>query len=291
MAQAEDAGAPQPPRVDTIAVGEDQLIAVVTDEQEVILPIRSVCGALGLDARAQGERLREHDVLAQGLRVVKVPLGGRVQSVLGISRRFLAFWLATIAPAQVRAEARPKLVLYQTSLVDLLDSLYGQGSLALDPADPAALATLSQRLAAAVAELRATRSALLAAQRATEARVEAQDERLSAVESLLDERMTTVQGQLDEAQQRLLDIVKITAAQAAVIRLAIERLGKRYEARTGAAIYNRLHARFCAELGTPRYDALPAKKYADALAWLRARAAEYLPDDPEALPPLQEQLL
>lgn len=283
--------APQPPRIDTFSVGEDQLIAVVTDEQEVILPIRSVCAALGLDARAQSDRLREHDVLAQGLRVVKVPLGGRVQSVLGISRRFLAFWLATITPRQVREDARPKLILYQTSLVDILDSLYGQGSLAVNPSDPANLATLSQRLAAAVAELRATRNALLTAQRATEARVEATEERISTVESLLNEQITTVQGQLDEAQQRLLDIVKITAAQAAVIRLAVERLGKRYEARTGTAIYNRLHARFCAELGTPRYDALPAKKYDAALEWLRARAAEYLPDDPDALPPLQETLL
>jgi len=49
--------------------------------------------------------------------------------------------------------------------------------------------------------------------------------------------------------------------------------------------------RFCAELGTPRYDALPAKKYGEALDWLRARAAEYLPDDPDTLPPLQESLL
>ena len=34
------------------------------DEQEVILPIRSVCAALGLDARAQSDRLREHDGVA-----------------------------------------------------------------------------------------------------------------------------------------------------------------------------------------------------------------------------------
>ena len=56
-------------------------------------------------------------------------------------------------------------------------------------------------------------------------------------------------------------------------------------------IYGMLHARFCAELGTPRYDALPAAKYAAALEWLRDRAAEYLPGDADALPGLQESLL
>ncbi len=105
------------------------------------------------------------------------------------------------------------------------------------------------------------------------------------------QRLTTIQGQLDEAQQRLLDTVKITAAQQSVIRRAIERLAKRHEKKTGKSIYDLLHVRFCAELGTPRYDALPAKKYGEALVWLRARAAEYLPGDPDALPPLQESLL
>ena len=85
--------------------------------------------------------------------------------------------------------------------------------------------------------------------------------------------------------------MKITAAQQSVIRRAIERIGKRYEKKTGKDIYGMLHARFCAELGTPRYDALPAAKYAVALAWLHARAAEYLPGDADALPGLQASLL
>lgn len=36
---------------------------------------------------------------------------------------------------------------------------------------------------------------------------------------------------------------------------------------------------------------LPTGRYEDALTWLRNRAAELLPDDPDALPPLQERLL
>ena len=39
------------------------------------------------------------------------------------------------------------------------------------------------------------------------------------------------------------------------------------------------------------FDQLPAGKYDAALDWLRAKAQDYLPDDPDALPPLQESLL
>jgi hypothetical protein len=292
MSEGEPSPLPALPRVEPFDFYGDGLLAVIIEGREVALPIRSVCAAMGLDAQSQSERLRAHDVLSQGLRVVKVPIGNRVQSVLAISRRYLAFWLATITPNLVAEDVRPKLVRYQEELVDLLDTLYGEGSTQpVSPATDPSITTLSQRLSAMIAELRVTREALLAAQRRTDERVAEHDVRLSTVEGLLDERLTTLAGQLDETQQRLLDQVKITAAQQAVIRLAIERLGKRYETKTGKTIYDRLHARFCAELGTPRYDALPAGKYQQALDWLRDRAEEYLPNDPDALPPLQESLL
>jgi hypothetical protein len=141
-----------------------------------------------------------------------------------------------------------------------LDALYGTGeTLAAEAGTEPALATINARFATLIAELRITRTTLLAAQHQTDAKIDAQDVRLSTVEELVGGRLTTILGQLDEAQQRLLDAVKITAAQQAVIRRAIERLGKRYEKKTGKAIYDLLHARFCAELGMPRYDALPAK--------------------------------
>jgi hypothetical protein len=52
-----------------------------------------------------------------------------------------------------------------------------------------------------------------------------------------------------------------------------------------------LFGQFCADLGTPKYGLLPAGKYDAALEWIRQKATELLPDDPDALPPLQESLL
>jgi hypothetical protein len=59
----------------------------------------------------------------------------------------------------------------------------------------------------------------------------------------------------------------------------------------GNHLVGKLFAEFTLALGTPRYDALPARKFDDAVAWLERRAAELLPGDDAVLPPRQERLL
>lgn len=56
-------------------------------------------------------------------------------------------------------------------------------------------------------------------------------------------------------------------------------------------VFGKLFAEFTMALGTPRYDALPARKFDEAVAWLEQRATELLPGDDSALPPRQERLL
>src|SRR6266498_4014658 len=97
----------------------------------------------------------------------------------------------------------------------------------------------------------------------------------------------------EDVVEDLQQIQKISAAQAEYLQRAIKRIATRYQQRTktDANMYERLFAQFKIDMGIPRYDALPAKAYAKALAWLQRKADEYLPNDPDALPPLQEQLL
>jgi hypothetical protein len=59
----------------------------------------------------------------------------------------------------------------------------------------------------------------------------------------------------------------------------------------GNLVFGKFFAEFTLALGTPRYDALPARKFDEAVAWLKQRAAELLPGDDSALPPRQERLL
>lgn len=284
---ANQAGSTRPPqpRIDPLTFNEDVLQAIVLDGREIVLPVRAICVVLGLDPDTQAENLQHHDVLAQGLRYVRIPVGRSMQTVLALHRRYLYLWLASIRPNQVRPEIRPKLKAYQEELVELLNAIYGvESDVETAPTQaitPSTVALIAGQLRALATQLR----------RELADSQQAQDQRIARLEDLVNQQLTTVQGQLDETQQRLLDHVKITTAQQAIIRRAIERLGKRYEKKTGKQIYALLYARFRAELGTPRYDALPAAKYGAALDWLRDRAAEYLPDDPDALPGMQESLL
>jgi hypothetical protein len=258
----------------------DELLAVFVDDG-IAVPVRTICQALGLDLESQSAKLREHEVLAQGVRLVRVPQGGRVRSVVALLHRFIPFWLATIVPSQVSEAVRPKLVRYQIELVDLLAALYGNelrpGS--ATPGD-STQAALAQRLADALLELRLAREALLSAQQRTEEQLQSHESRIGAIE-----------GVMDELQEQLASHTTITAAQQEVIKRAITRIAARYKRRTGQEMFGKLFAQFCIDLGTPKYALLPAGKYDTALEWLRGKAAELLPDDPEALPPLQESLL
>lgn len=105
----------------------------------------------------------------------------------------------------------------------------------------------------------------------------------------IDTRLTKIEDVVKDLQQ----IQKISAAQAEYLQRAIKRIATRYQQRTKteANMYERLFAQFKIDMGIPRYDALPAKAYAKALTWLQRKADEYLPNDSDALPPLQEQLL
>jgi hypothetical protein len=172
---------------------------------------------------------------------------------------------------------RPKLTRYQTELVDVLNRLYGdelapQRATSSDPS----VATLERRLDDLLVELRLTRE-LLREQRADDA---TQDARLDAVETVV-----------DELQQQILQHTVVTPAQQEILKRAIKRIAVRYQQRTGTERYALLFAQFCKTLGTPRYDALPAHKYEQALDWIEAQARALLPDDPDALPSRQERLL
>src|SRR5215216_6701322 len=267
-------------KIENIQVAGEELVAAILEGEGVAVPIRLVCQALGVSPQKQSEMLREHDALAPGLRIIRVPIGGRIQSVLAILHTHIAYWLGTILPKEVLEDARPKLVRYQTELIAVLNALYGPQ---VDPSlAPGPLATdLRPQYGEVVRQLRALQETLLSltsGQQAIQGKVD-----------LIDTRLTKIEDVVEDLRQ----IQKISAAQAEYLQRAIKRIATRYQQRTktDANMYERLFGQFKIDMGIPRYDALPAKAYAKALAWLQRKADEYLPNDTDALPPLQEQLL
>ena len=276
---------PEPPqrpvRIEQVQFAGDELVAAVLEGEGVAVPTRLVCTALGLDPDAQAERLREHDVLARALRIVRIPLDGRMRSVLAILHTHIAYWLATIPPNLVSPAARPKLIRYQEELVVVLNALYGPVVAADVASTTDQTVAPAQQLMTTVRELRALRDALLG----VIGEQRAQREDLAALGSRLD----TVEDVVEDLRQ----IAKISAVQAEYVQRAIKRIATRHQQRTKTErnMYELLFAQFKIDMGIPRYDALPAGQYDKAIAWLQTKAADLLPDDPDALPPHQEQLL
>ena len=260
----------EPPREEVIEVRGDRLVAVVIPNDGAAVPIRMMCESIGLAAEDEVRRVREHPVLAQGLRMVNVTLGGRVRSVAALIHTMIPYWLAAIDPARVNDAVRDKVVLYQTEVANTLAQLYyGADAVPMPIATDPATQALQQRTADLMRELRLARDALLATQHA-------HAERLNTLEAIVDE---------------LQDIVPVLPQQAAYIQNAIKQLVQRAQRRKQTISYERLFAQFKADFRIPRYDALPARRYPDAVAWLEEQARALLPDDPEALPPQQERLL
>jgi hypothetical protein len=208
--------------------------------------------------------------------------------------KWIPFWLATIRPDQVKEDIRPKLVRYQIEVAYVLAALYGN-ELAPGPVgnDPASTA-IQQQLQAVLREARIIREAFLASQQELQqirAAQESTDARVNEQAAQTDARLQAHDDLLTDLTQRLDELLTISSAQQQVIKGAVLRIAARYKKKHGRDIFARLFSEFCNDLNTPRYSALPATKYDEALAWLRRKAAEYLPNDPDALPPLQETLL
>jgi P22_AR N-terminal domain/ORF6C domain len=260
-----DSNLPVPERYTRFDFAGGELIAVFRSEEGMAIPVRLVCERLGLDLNGQSRRLRKHPVLRQGLRKDRVPLGDRMQEIMVILHKYIPFWLATIDPNAVDEEYRGALILYQTELVDVLAALYlRQSGQAVTPE--------RRQIIQLAEDIRL----LLAAQRDQEKRLDAAEERLTVVEGVVDD---------------LRQFIPVTPAQAEFLLRSLKRLGAHYEQRHKRKIYDMLFARFKADLGIQRYDALPSAAYEQALQWIENRAREYLPDDDDALPPRQERLL
>lgn len=282
----------QPPRHEIVEFDGDQLVAVVLPNDGVAVPVRQLCERIGLDVESQVNRLRRHPVLSGALRMVNVDIGGRVVSVSAIIHHRIPYWLAVVDANEVNVATRPKLVRYQQEIADVLGRLfYGETSAPIESGDTSEVATLRTQYRATLDELRQIREMIIATQR--------QHDTIAATErGLAEVRQELIS--LGDIVSELQSMQPVSPRQAEYIQRTIRRLAGRVAsaraARTGDApneenTYALLFGQFKIDMGIPRYDALPMQRYDQALNWLRAKAAEYLPGDPEALPPLQETLL
>lgn len=281
------------PREEVVEFDGDQLIAVVLEGDGVAVPLRIMCESLNLDTATQVENIRAHPVLSRGIRMVNATMGGRVRSVAALIHTMIPYWLATIPPNMVKETSRDKLARYQAEVANVLAQLfYGTDAIPTEPAADPTVAALQQRMGGLLREIRLAREALLAAQQQYLQQFETHQEQLVEQQQQITD--------LAEIVTELQNIIPIGPEQAAYLQQAMKHLARRTAQRRVKAgqtgqneenLYQLLFGQFKARFRLPRYDALPARRYEEALTWLKERAAELLPDDPNTLPPHQEQLL
>lgn len=276
----------QPPREEIVEFDGDRLVAVILEGDGVVTPVRLLCESIGLDTDVQMANIREHPVISTGLRIVNISGERGVRSVAALLHTMIPYWLATIPPNQVNEVSRPKLVRYQREVANVLAQLfYGADAVPEPPATDPAVAALHQRMQDALREVRIARDALLFSQQQYQTQLGEQKQQIDSLAEIVTE---------------LQEYIPIGPKQAEYVQRSIKHLARRVYLQRKAGgkadqneshFYEMLFGRFKLEFKIPRYDALPRKRYDEALAWLEKRAAEMLPGDPDALPPRQESLL
>ena len=78
--------------------GEDVLAAWI-GERDIYIPLRPMCEALGIVARAQITRIKRDDVMAERLRSLRLETPGGLQTVQALHLEAVPLWLAGIEPS------------------------------------------------------------------------------------------------------------------------------------------------------------------------------------------------
>ena len=100
----------------------DVAIAATSNEQgEVLIPIRPICDALGVNSNGQIEKIKSDPILGATDKLsLSVGPDGRQREMVCLPLQYVFGWLFTINPANVSEEARPAVKRYRLECYDAL---------------------------------------------------------------------------------------------------------------------------------------------------------------------------
>lgn len=114
----------------TIDFYGDQLVAVRDAEGVVWVPVRRLCEALEVDRQGQMDRISRDPVLRRAMRDVVVCIAdSRQYSMACLPMKYIRHLLLGICAGRINPRVRPKLILYQEELIELIDRQMGDSLL------------------------------------------------------------------------------------------------------------------------------------------------------------------
>lgn len=107
---------------------DETLIVVEDNLGDRFVVMKPIVEALGLNWRAQLNRLQRDDVLAEGVAMMATPSEGGEQETTVLPIELFHGWLFTIDASRVKPEARDKLIAYKRECFDVLHSYFTEGA-------------------------------------------------------------------------------------------------------------------------------------------------------------------
>ena len=99
-------------------IDTDEILAVRAVDGDSYVPLREMCGNLGIARVGQVRRIRADEVMAEGLRDVRVRTPTRgVQTMQCLRLDVVPFWLAGVEPSRVKPDLRDRLIAYKRWIV------------------------------------------------------------------------------------------------------------------------------------------------------------------------------
>ncbi len=276
-----------------VLVEGEEVTAVLVEGEDggIFLPLRTMCAALGIDYSGQTQRIRRHDVMAEGLRRVRIETAGGAQVFLCLELESTLMWLATIEGRRVKESLRPRLVLYQRWVFKRVSEAFAaEAGLPLPGAAVAPFDQGDQDQATSTAlTLRQVEQFGLSIAAMAREQLEF-DQRLTGVQGDVaaikdrvarhDERLdnaATVVGQwmrrLAQLEGRLYPGNPITTEQAEELKAKVHAVAQAFIERGWASPhyanpYQALFTELSRRFSVPSYHALPVERYHRAMAWL-----------------------
>ena len=261
----------------TVSFYGDEIVAVQDSTNGVIhVPVGRLCDNLGIQRRTQMDRLRDHEVLAQGLASVTVQTEGGPQETECLRLDLIPLWLTTINPKRVNEAVRAKLVRYQIEAASVLwaafrNDILPANELALEPR-PRSGAELALDIATAIQHLAQQQLDIERSLEGVHGRMDGMARFLRDFAQSTDTRLSSLELQLNPQ-------ATITEEQAAELALAVkvhgeEHSGKERNPPSYQQVYGELYRRY----RVSSYKNLPRGKYAEVLESLRRWQAELIRD-------------
>jgi hypothetical protein len=102
-------------------VNNTDIIAVRDANGEILVPIKPICTAIGVDPRAQRQKLQEDPILSS-VGVLSTPTGadGKTYEMVCLPLQYIYGWIFTINPKNVAEHAREAVTEYRRECYDAL---------------------------------------------------------------------------------------------------------------------------------------------------------------------------